>query len=431
MIFILPTALATRMNSRRLILATAMILAASGCAGYYHSKNTGDTAFVPSNPTTDGPKILPLEVYVLGARDRNEKVCGVLSDIAEQIEQQPVQRRGLAAADCGMLALHANDCHTALWMLQDSIDIFDNVTVGGESELQATSYRESESAKVFKGEPHERVLVHLYRGLLFLAERDYENAHACFLNASLQDALAEEESARADWLAVDSLLLLCKRLRGDPAASEFAEACSHRYAAEIRGNEQLLELPPHPVLFVMSVGQGPRKTAALDGGNDSSSLGYAPGSCKVESVAVASSENVSRLVQCDDVYNQAVTRGQRTMDSVLTMKEQGRRSTQRAGTAAAVIGHVGSIFVPGLDSIGNLLLAEALEKSSEFDASADVRQLYSTPAKLFLAVCDGDELKDKVSVQAFDAEGCLVGERTLRIPGDMAYPIVVLGRIPY
>jgi tetratricopeptide (TPR) repeat protein len=90
-------------------------------------------------------------------------------------------------------------------MLDNVLLNIESIYSDTEDAEKARSLWYAESEKKFIGEPYERAMAYLYRGLIYIYKNDYENARASFNGGLLQDARSEDEQFRSDF---NSLLLL-------------------------------------------------------------------------------------------------------------------------------------------------------------------------------------------------------------------------------
>ncbi len=84
-----------------------------------------------------------------------------------------------------------------------------------ESSEKAKSLWYGEDEKRFIGEPYERSMAYFYRGLLYLKDKDYENARASFKGGLLQDARSEDNQHQSDFKTLLLLEALSSRLNND------------------------------------------------------------------------------------------------------------------------------------------------------------------------------------------------------------------------
>jgi tetratricopeptide (TPR) repeat protein len=83
------------------------------------------------------------------------------------------------------------------------------------TEKKAVSLWGAESDKVFKGEPYEQATLSMLVGLLFLENGDADNALACFKNGQFADCGSKEEQYQSDYGLLQLLEAKCYQLRGD------------------------------------------------------------------------------------------------------------------------------------------------------------------------------------------------------------------------
>ena len=376
----------------------------------------------PLAPAKAAP--IPLGVRALCGDDRDEETCKALEGSADRVRAMPSENRALMFADWGVVALHANDVPLAKEMLDRAVEIMGAMIVEGEREKKVKSLGGKEGEKLFKGEPHERVMVYLYRGLLYMAEGDYDNAQACFKSASLQDALAEGKNERANWLTPDLLLAACMRLSGDANLPELLDSIKARYGTEVEGTILVLERESPRVIVLLGVGNPPEKRTVKAYGEE---LAYTPCPTRVRAIRLVHGSGNRDTLRADDVYQQAITRGRRKMDEILTQKAQSRKQTQSAGdvlaTLAPLAGQASILFAIG---------AELTWRSSEkIGTDADCRQMRALPGELYLYIGNARELGDGFTVEALSDGGrALASGEVRRLPGQGKVAIIV-GRLPY
>ncbi len=199
-----------------------------------------------------------------------------------------------------------------------------------ESAAKARSVWHAEKVKDFKGEPYERVMAYYYRGLLYLMAGDWDNAQASFKGGVLQDSFAELERFRSDVASLVWLEGWARRCQGSEAAATelFAEAANLRPALK----------PPAPdatLLVVAEAGIGPRKLAA---GREGEKLLIREGSHGNDQIVAAIGGRKVDMVEAEDLFFQATTRGGREMDNILAEKAATKTGARNAGSAAIVAG---------------------------------------------------------------------------------------------
>src|SRR5512135_378481 len=121
---------------------------------------------------------------------------------------------------------------------------------------KARSYFHAEAKKTFIGEPYERSMAYIYRGILYWMDGEPDNARACFRSAEFEDSDVSQHQYAGDWVLPDYLDgLATTKLHGDGSdAFKRAEA-----------NAKGIKLPPYSpdanALFFVEFGPGPTKYA--------------------------------------------------------------------------------------------------------------------------------------------------------------------------
>lgn len=209
---------------------------------------------------------------------------------------------------------------------------------------KARSLWYEEGMKDFKGEPYERAMAYYYRGLLYMQERDFENARACFKSGVIQDAFAEEEQRRCDFALLIFLEGWTSLLLGDKSLSDeaFKEVKKLRPDFDVPSRES-------NVLLIVEIGNSPRKVAD---GVGHAELKFRRGrnfdESRVEfSIAGA---DYSYLYPIEDIAWQAMTRGGRPVDKILEGQVVFRQSHEDAGTVLTDVACNALIAAPLLGS---------------------------------------------------------------------------------
>src|SRR5262249_3475268 len=121
---------------------------------------------------------------------------------------------------------------------------------------KARSYFHGEAKKTFMGEPYERSMAYIYRGILYWMDGEPDNARACFRSAEMEDSDTEKHEYAGDWVLPDYLDGLATLKLGGDGSHAFKLA-----QASAKG----IKLPPYDpksnVLFFFEFGPGPIKYA--------------------------------------------------------------------------------------------------------------------------------------------------------------------------
>ena len=121
---------------------------------------------------------------------------------------------------------------------------------------KARSYFHAEAKKTFIGEPYERSMAYIYRGIIYWMDGEPDNARACFRSAEFEDSDAANHQYAGDWVMPEYLDGFITTQLGGDGADAFKRA-----QADARG----VKLPPYNpkanALFFIEFGPGPTKFA--------------------------------------------------------------------------------------------------------------------------------------------------------------------------
>jgi hypothetical protein len=209
------------------------------------------------------------------------------------------------------------------------------LTLGGiygkdKDAKKARSYFHAESKKTFIGEPYERSMAYIYRGILYWMDGEPDNARACFRTAEFEDSDVVDNKYAGDWVLPEYLDgLATEKLHGD-GSDAFKRA-----QADARG----VKLPPYNVnanaLFFIEFGPGPTKFAT---GKYREELRFSVPYSPVASAELKVGSLDIPIAPTDDVGFQATTRGGRVMDHILGNKAVFKSATDTAGNVALIGG---------------------------------------------------------------------------------------------
>jgi tetratricopeptide (TPR) repeat protein len=272
-----------------------------------------------------------------------------------------------------------------------------------------------EEAKFFKGEPYERSMLYLYRGLLFYMAGEYDNARACFRSGQLADAHAEGEEYRADYVSLNYLEALADSHYAGNNVEDLMKAAHETLPGE-------RYVPPldatRNVLIVVESGAAPVKYGA---GPHQERLGFGPGMrrggavcvLKVDGKDVARAENPT-----EDVYYQASTRGGRELDHILAGQAQFKDAADTTGDVMIVGGAV--VAAEGFDrddrklkgigaalAVGGLI-AKGLSAGTQ--PQADIRAWSNLPDRLHVFSIALEPGEHTIKAELLDRNGKLLAD---------------------
>ena len=253
-----------------------------------------------------------------------------------------------------------------------------------------------ESTKTWKGDPYERCMNALYKGLLYWRRGDLDNASACFKRGLLADGWSEAGEHQRDFEALAYLLGWVSALRGEPEQAAF----SFREAAELRpGNPWLVEARPDRfnVLVVADIGRGPFKYAD---GADGSLVRFARPPSEERGIEIlVDGVPMGRSEPATDLTYQAITRGKRVLDGIRAGKAVFKTGTAVAGIIVLDEGlrkNKGELVALG----AGLLLLSVLTR-----AEADTRCWVQLPAEIHVLPLSIDPGRRRLTVRALAADG--------------------------
>jgi hypothetical protein len=195
---------------------------------------------------------------------------------------------------------------------------------------KARSYFHAEAKKTFIGEPYERSMAYIYRGILYWMAGEPDNARACFRSAEFEDGDAENHEYAGDWVLPDYQDgLITTKLGGDGS-----DAFKRAQAAA-----KSVKLPPaNPnanAVFFIEFGPGPTKFAT---GHYGEELRFRTGPSSVAGAELKVDSLQIPIAPTDDVDFQATTRGGRVMDHILGNKAVFKSTTDTVGNVALIGG---------------------------------------------------------------------------------------------
>ena len=338
--------------------------------------------------------------------------------------------RAVLLAERGIAATHANDIPLARKALDEAVAVMGGHVATATDARARAMFFSTESQKTFRGEPHERVVIFLYRGLVYLADGDADNAQACFKSAQLQDALATGKEDRANWLTADLLLYVAECLSGDPNREDLARYIESRYGAEGSLPDGWSKARRNPVVIVVAAGRGPIKQAQMLANGE---LMYLEVPTYADRLKVTGSMGSVVCLPTDNCFVQAATRGKREMDKVLAGKASVRKGVRTAGAVVNAVGGVVS-YLPYVGLLGTAMQygANAAQFAAEgIHSEADTRSVGLVPAQFYVYVADATELGPHPTLRIVDHKDRVLAQSTIDLPRRPDRLSVVLARFPY
>lgn len=331
----------------------------------------------------------------------------ILVDGPAAVELGPQKDRVLWACRTAAAAMRTGQFDLAERMLDDALMTIGGITSGAADKgaKQARSHFYSESRKSFIGEPYERSMAYIYRGILYWMGGQPDNARACFRSAQIADSDTENKTYAGDWVLADYLDgYATAKLGGDGAdALKRAQAAAKN-----------VSLPPFNTrantLFFIEFGPAPVKFAA---GQYGEQLRFNTPPSQIKSAELKIGHMSFPVAPSDDVAFQATTRGGRVMDHILGKKAVFKSTTSTIGDVA-LIGGIGTAMASnnrtgqqigaGLAFAG--LLSKALSASTMPDA--DTRMWDNLPRHLSFATLQLPAGQHEATILFKDASGSVL-----------------------
>ena len=343
-----------------------------------------------------------------------------------EAQKLPIEERARCLADIGITAFF-NGCYDeATSALDEAISIMGGITSDPELVARVISLEGSEQERVFKGEAHERALVFLIRGLIFLSKGDFGNARACFKSGQIQDSrIVDGKAVWGDWLS----------LRYLEALTEFWQDGIVPHSGTWATPEGLSVGWPqegHDSLLLVACGLPPQKVLLHN--KNEYRLSYLPSETLSLRILLSPSGVSSPALVLDrpaeNIFVQAVSHGRREMDKVLEAKRGFSESALVKADVAEGVGVVASQFgVFGLP----VVLAAATFSTSERNVAAamkkapDLRQLSCIPACIYLGTFKSSS-PIYIAIQRQNGSG--VYSRMIKMPEPQANrPQIVTSRL--
>jgi tetratricopeptide (TPR) repeat protein len=285
------------------------------------------------------------------------------------------------------------------------------------SAKKARGYFTAEAKKNFVGEPYERSVAYIYRGILYWMDGQPDNARACFRSAEIEDSDTQDHSYAGDWVMPDYLDgLISTKLGGDGAdAFKRAQACAKDVKLPAYN-------PKANVFLFFEYGPGPTKYSTGEYGEQ---LRFHVGNSPVQSADVKVGSFEFPVAPTDDVWFQASTRGGRAMDHILGNKAVFKSATDTAGNVA-LIGGLGTAVMSHdrtAQQVGlGIALAGLVTKvvSAAATPQADTRSWDNLPRYWSFACLELAPGTHNVTVQFKNQSGQVVPSSTKQLTVEVA-----------
>ena len=251
-------------------------------------------------------------------------------DASNAIAHGPPRDKVLWQYRLAAAAMREGKFDVARQNLDDALTTLRGIYGPDPNAKKARGYFHAEAKKTFIGEPYERSMAYIYRGILYWMDGEPDNARACFRSAELEDSDTENHAYAGDWVLPDYLDGLATTKLGSDGSDALQRA---------EKSAKGVKLPPYNpkanVLLFFDFGPGPNKYSTGEYGEE---LRFHVDPSPVTSVAFKVDGQLYPVAPADDVWFQASTRGGRAMDHILGNKAVFKKSTDVAGNVALIGG---------------------------------------------------------------------------------------------
>lgn len=332
-----------------------------------------------------------------------------------RLQAAPAKDATLYTLQAGVAALAEDRRAEAVDLFDTALASIEGMFANTEAAAKARSLWYEEGTKDYKGEPYERAMAYYYRGLLYLAEGDYENARASFRGGILQDAFAEEQQFRSDFASLMMLEGWTNQLNGDRGQAEDA----YKEAARLRPDWKAPQRDAN-LLVVAELGGSPRKVGDGIGNHE---IVYRKAKRMPErGIRLEIDGKPVALAQAEDLFFQASTRGGRPVDRLIEGKVAFQNTADTIGNVAGTLASEGSVWAAasgggGGRALGALAAVGAISSLVAVNVKprADVRYWGNLPETVHVAALHHPGLPRDVKVALVDETGAPVAADGLRI----------------
>ncbi len=280
------------------------------------------------------PALLAVAVSLAGCATTSKPAVALTGDILvdapNAIASGPARDRVLWQYRLAAAAMRQGKFELAKQNLDDALLTLGGIYGKDKDAKKSRSYFHAEAKKTFIGEPYERAMAYIYRGILYWMDGERDNARACFRSAEFEDSDTEQHEYAGDWVLPEHLDGLATAKLGGDGSDAFKRA-----QANAKGVKLPPGLPEANALFFVEFGPGPTKYATGQYGQE---LRFNTPASPVASAVLKVNSLEIPIAPTDDVAFQATTRGGRVMDHILGNKAVFKSTTDAAGTVAMLGG---------------------------------------------------------------------------------------------
>ena len=350
------------------------------------------------------PLLLALLLSACATTPQVPLTGNVLVDGPNAIANGPPRDKVLWQYRTALADLRQGNQAEAKKLLDDALMTVQGIYGADPDARKSRGFFTPESRKTFIGEPYERSMAYIYRGFLYWADGQYDNARACFRSAEFEDSDTADHQYAGDWVLPDYLdglasTLLQHRRIGCVQARQ-GPFPQHQFAPVQRQGQPALRRRVRPRAAQIRHGLLWRRTPVP--------AARPPRLVNARIIA----NGVNQLVApCDDLNFQATTRGGRVMDHVLAKQGRVQNRDRLVAGDVALIGGLATAAASRdrtTQAVGLGVAAAGLVTkivSAAATPQADVRTWDNLPQFLSFATVSLPPGSHQVTVQFLDRGG--------------------------
>lgn len=299
--------------------------------------NTVKEPELPANAATTPAQVKERATAFANKTTAKMSNASSLVPMLERLYLEGERNATLNVQRIGLAALHLGEFELAGKMFEVATSRIEMVYADNPEAQKAKSLWTAEKVKDFKGEPYERAMAHYYRGLVFAAKGDFQNARAMFKQAEYQDTVAESEQYASDFG-------LMPYMAGWASFCDGNTQLAKDYLSQAAKGDATYEMVSidKPLLVLFETGRAPKKIGA---GQHNELLKFESYKLPVTRVVKACESGeqcpVDNFQQGADIGFQATTRGGRPFDAILDGKASFKSSAESIAQAGNTVGLVG------------------------------------------------------------------------------------------
>jgi tetratricopeptide (TPR) repeat protein len=384
-------------------LLQSLIQTQNNVAQQQAAEQAAVAAALPPAKRWENTKPVPMELQQQAQAFATRVPEAELRPLYERLYIEGERNATLNFKRIGLAALAAGHLELAEKALDAATLRIDQIYADNPEAQKAKSLWVAEKIKDFKGEPYERAMAYYYRGLVYSARNDFQNARAMFKQADYQDTVAEAEQYAGDFALMPYMAGWASYCDGN------ANLAKDYHQMAVKGDPSYANIPVElPVLLLFETGRAPFKYGAGKHAEQLKWQSHDLPKQTVKSVCPAQGGNClpANFLSGANIGFQATTRGGRPIDSVLNGKASFKDGAQNVADVANTMGAVGlgvamgtgNSDAAGLGLLGMFAGMVAQSVAASTQTHADIREWEQLPDTIWLATAP-EKIDGELSAQ--------------------------------